>query len=95
MPGGNQTGPGGGGPWKWGYGGYGCWGPPWTAPWAGVYPYGGPPVYGCGFPPAGVPFQFAPPYSPEMEIEFLKQQADYLEEALAQVKKRLRELGET
>lgn len=90
MPGWNKMGPGSGGPWWYGYGGYGGWGPPWT----GGHPYWGPPPPGYGFPPAGAPYQFAPPYSREREIDFLKEKAAYLEEALAEVKKRLRELGE-
>lgn len=86
MPGGYRMG-GGGGPWWHGYG----W--PWGPPWAAQNPYWGAPMY--GFPAAGAPpYQFAPQYSRELEINFLKEQAQHLEKTLEEVKKRLRELGE-
>lgn len=89
MPGGNKMSPGGGG-WRSRFCGYGGWVPPWPA----GNPFWGPYACGWGFAPPGAPSHYAPQYSREMEVEFLKGQAAYLERCLKDIKERLRELGE-
>lgn len=89
MPAGNRMGFGRGGFWAPRF--WGCAG--WGQPWAGYYP-GGPFAYGWGFPPpgpGGYPYS-APQYSREAEVEFLKEQASYLESMLEDIRKRLKEL---
>ena len=64
------------------YGGYG--------PWPGYGPYGAP----C--PPPVAPFggygPYAPPPPPEQELEMLRDQAQYLEQVLGDVRQRIEEL---
>jgi hypothetical protein len=63
-----------------GRGGRGGWGGRWTAPYAG-YNYAVPPV---------APYASAP--TREQEIDALQGQAKYFEDALADIKKRLKDL---
>jgi len=75
-----------------GYSGYGSPYPPYGygMPYPS-YGYGPPPPsYGYGMPPWGTP----PPMPKEAEIDMLKGQAEDLENALAEIRNRLKELEE-
>ena len=51
---------------------------------------GGAPFYGASAPPYGVPY--APRPSPQQEMDALKEQAEYFEEGLKDIRNRLAEL---
>ena len=55
-----------------------------------AYPYGAP--YGSPAAPSAVPYGYGAGPSPEQEIDMLKGQAEYFEDALEGIKKRIAEL---
>jgi len=71
---------------------------PYGAPYGGPgmpygAPYGGPGMpYGAPYPPpyGGYPMYPPPPPPPEQELEMLKDQAQYLQDALSEIQKRMR-----
>ncbi len=69
---------------------YGSYGPGFGPSWPGYGPYG------ALYPPPMVPFggygAYPPPPPPEEELEMLKDQAEYLEQVLEDVRKRIGEL---
>jgi len=76
-----------------GGGGYPGYGNPYPSYGYGMpyppYGYGPPPpMYGYGMPAWGAP----PPIPKEQEIEMLREQAQYLEDALGEINERLKEL---
>ena len=64
--------------------------PGWQRAAMGMPAYGGPPVPAGQAPPYAPPF--APATTPEQELDALKGQAEYLEDALEGMKKRIEEL---
>ena len=55
-------------------------------------------AYGAPYPPPAAPFPgfgygaYPPPPPPEQEVEMLREQAEYIEQALADIRKRMEEL---
>jgi len=88
------------GVWGWGRGRGGGWGrrngfyatglPGWQGAAMGMPAYGAPPVPPAQAPPYAAPF--APTITPEQELDALKGQAEYFEDALEGIKKRIEEL---
>jgi len=70
--------------------GYGPYSPPY-APYSPGYG-----AYGPAYPPPGAPYggyaPYPPPPPPEQELEMLRDQAQYLEDTLAEIRKRIEEL---
>jgi len=68
---------------------YGPYGPGF-GPWPGYGPYAAP------YPPPMAPFGgyggYPPPTPPEQELEMLRDQAEYLQEVLEDIRKRIEEL---
>lgn len=77
------------------YGGYGgpFGGPYWGPYWPPTPPYPGwAAPWGFAAGPAGPPPGYGFPYGPEAELEFLRGQAEYLEDLLDGIRKRIQEL---
>ncbi|MCK4539049.1 MAG: DUF5320 domain-containing protein [Candidatus Krumholzibacteria bacterium] len=67
------------------------WGGYWGDPYGGyTYPYGS--AYGAQTVPYALPYGYAARPSPEQETDILKGQAEYLENTLEGIKKRISEL---
>jgi hypothetical protein len=64
--------------------------PGWQRAWTGMPAYGAPPVPLAQAAPYGAPF--APTMTAEQELDALKGQAEYFEDALEGIKKRIEEL---
>lgn len=67
------------------------WGGYWGAPYGG-YAYPSAPVYGAPPVPGAYPYAYGAGPSPEQEADMLKGQAEYFEDALEGIKKRIAEL---